>query len=123
MSFYVSYIREVVSLYSLLTDIDPTKLLISLEVKTIMATNFVIEGLKATIDNKEILKGINLSMKGGEIHAIMGPNGTGKSTLASALMGPSTIYKHTNRCHNNLLSFNRIQLFYIPISIHSNSIS
>ncbi|KQY83862.1 MULTISPECIES: Fe-S cluster assembly ATPase SufC [Paenibacillus] len=52
-----------------------------------MATNFVIEGLKATIEGKEILKGINLEMKGGEIHAIMGPNGTGKSTLASALMG------------------------------------
>lgn len=52
-----------------------------------MATNFVIEGLKATIEGKEILKGINLQMKGGEIHAIMGPNGTGKSTLASALMG------------------------------------
>ncbi|WP_260983087.1 ATP-binding cassette domain-containing protein, partial [Bacillus pumilus] len=33
------------------------------------------------------MKGINLEMKGGEIHAIMGPNGTGKSTLASALMG------------------------------------
>ncbi|MGW8956498.1 Fe-S cluster assembly ATPase SufC [Paenibacillus sp. NPDC055715] len=52
-----------------------------------MATNFKIEGLKATIEGKEILKGINLEMKGGEIHAIMGPNGTGKSTLASALMG------------------------------------
>ncbi|WP_141500388.1 Fe-S cluster assembly ATPase SufC [Paenibacillus luteus] len=52
-----------------------------------MATHFVIEGLKAAIDGKEILKGINLEIKGGEIHAIMGPNGTGKSTLASALMG------------------------------------
>ncbi|OAB43833.1 Fe-S cluster assembly ATPase SufC [Paenibacillus antarcticus] len=52
-----------------------------------MTTNFVIEGLKASIEGKEILKGINLKMKGGEIHAIMGPNGTGKSTLASALMG------------------------------------
>ncbi|MDY8025472.1 Fe-S cluster assembly ATPase SufC [Paenibacillus polymyxa] len=52
-----------------------------------MATNFKIEGLKATIEGKKILKGINLEMKGGEIHAIMGPNGTGKSTLASALMG------------------------------------
>lgn len=52
-----------------------------------MSTQFVIEGLKAEIEGKEILKGINLEIKGGEIHAIMGPNGTGKSTLASALMG------------------------------------
>ncbi|NMO95532.1 Fe-S cluster assembly ATPase SufC [Paenibacillus lemnae] len=52
-----------------------------------MSTKFVIEGLKAEIEGKEILKGINLEMNGGEIHAIMGPNGTGKSTLASALMG------------------------------------
>lgn len=52
-----------------------------------MSTKFVIEGLKAEIEGKEILKGINLEMKGGEVHAIMGPNGTGKSTLASALMG------------------------------------
>ncbi|MBD2872578.1 Fe-S cluster assembly ATPase SufC [Paenibacillus arenilitoris] len=52
-----------------------------------MTTQFVIDGLKAAIDGKEILKGINLEIKGGEIHAIMGPNGTGKSTLASALMG------------------------------------
>ncbi|RKN85643.1 Fe-S cluster assembly ATPase SufC [Paenibacillus ginsengarvi] len=48
---------------------------------------FVIDGLKASIEDKEILKGIQLEMKGGEVHAIMGPNGTGKSTLASALMG------------------------------------
>lgn len=49
--------------------------------------NFVIDGLKASIDGKEILKGVQLKVSGGEIHAIMGPNGTGKSTLASALMG------------------------------------
>lgn len=52
-----------------------------------MATQFKIDGLRAAIEGKEILKGINLEIKGGEIHAIMGPNGTGKSTLASALMG------------------------------------
>ena len=36
---------------------------------------------------KEILKGVNLEVKTGEIHAIMGPNGTGKSTLAGSIMG------------------------------------
>jgi Fe-S cluster assembly ATP-binding protein len=51
------------------------------------SSTFTIEGLKATIEGKEILKGVSLEIKGGEIHAIMGPNGTGKSTLASALMG------------------------------------
>lgn len=49
--------------------------------------NFNIDGLKATVEGKEILKGVTLNIKGGEIHAVMGPNGTGKSTLASALMG------------------------------------
>lgn len=49
--------------------------------------HFKIDGLRASIEGKEILKGINLEVKGGEVHAIMGPNGTGKSTLASALMG------------------------------------
>ena len=46
-----------------------------------------IRDLHATVEGKEILRGINLSIKKGEIHAIMGPNGSGKSTLAKILAG------------------------------------
>ena len=46
-----------------------------------------IKNLKAVVENKEILKGITLSIKPGEIHAIMGPNGSGKSTLSNILSG------------------------------------
>jgi Fe-S cluster assembly ATP-binding protein len=49
-----------------------------------------IKNLHASIDGKEILKGINLEVKAGEIHAIMGPNGAGKSTLASIIAGNET---------------------------------
>lgn len=52
-----------------------------------MSSTLSIKDLHVEIEGKEILKGVNLEVKGGEIHAIMGPNGTGKSTLASAIMG------------------------------------
>jgi FeS assembly ATPase SufC len=46
-----------------------------------------IKNLHVSIEDKQILKGVNLTLKTGEIHAIMGPNGTGKSTLSAAIMG------------------------------------
>jgi len=46
-----------------------------------------IENLQVSINSKQILKGLNLSIKPGELHAIMGPNGSGKSTLANVLSG------------------------------------
>ncbi len=46
-----------------------------------------IKNLHASIEGKNILNGINLTVKSGEVHAIMGPNGSGKSTLASVLAG------------------------------------
>lgn len=46
-----------------------------------------IKNLNVSVENKPILTGVNLEIPQGEVHAIMGPNGTGKSTLAYALMG------------------------------------
>ncbi len=50
-------------------------------------SELVIKNLHVGIEDNEILKGLELTVRPGEIHAIMGPNGTGKSTLAYALMG------------------------------------
>jgi Fe-S cluster assembly ATP-binding protein len=51
------------------------------------AATLRIEGLRADVEGKPILKGIDLSVRQGETHALMGPNGSGKSTLSNVIMG------------------------------------
>lgn len=65
----------------------------------------LIKDLKASIDNKEILKGVDLEVKPGELHVLMGPNGSGKSTLAQVLMGRSQFIVHSSQ-----LTFNGVDL-------------
>ncbi|HNB53015.1 MAG TPA: ATP-binding cassette domain-containing protein, partial [Anaerolineales bacterium] len=50
-------------------------------------SELVIKNLHVSVEGKEILKGLNLTVRRGEVHALMGPNGSGKSTLAYTLMG------------------------------------
>ena len=68
-------------------DIDRIVEVDLVDVGVYFMSELVIKNLQVNIDETEILKGVDLTIKQGEIHAIMGPNGTGKSTLAYALMG------------------------------------
>lgn len=52
-----------------------------------LMTKLEIKDLHVSVDSKQIINGLNLTIKQGEIHALMGPNGSGKSTLAQAIMG------------------------------------
>ena len=52
-----------------------------------MSNKLVINDLHVSVGEKEILKGVNLEVNSNEIHAIMGPNGNGKSTLLQTIMG------------------------------------
>ena len=51
-----------------------------------MSNLLEVKDLKVTIDDHDILKGINLQINPGEVHVLMGPNGAGKSTLARTIM-------------------------------------
>ena len=68
-----------------------------------------IKNLNASINNKEILKGFNISIKPGELHAIMGPNGSGKSTLANVLSGKEG-YKISGDLKYQGMSLNEISI-------------
>ncbi len=68
-----------------------------------------IKNLKVSINNRDILKGLNITIKPGELHAIMGPNGSGKSTLANVLSGKNG-YKITGE-----MKYEGTSLIKIPV--------
>ena len=63
--------------------------------ETEKSSQLSIKSLRASVGGKEILHGVNMTIRGGEVHAVMGPNGGGKSTLASVLLGHPAYTVHS----------------------------
>ena len=68
-----------------------------------------IDNLYVEIDGKEILKGFDLEINSGEIHAIMGPNGTGKSTLSKVIMGDKNYHITKGNIYFDGVSINNLE--------------
>lgn len=66
-----------------------------------MSNLLEVKNFKVTIDNNEILKGIDLEIKPGEVHVLMGPNGAGKSTLARTIMADPQFEDHEGEIYFN----------------------
>lgn len=81
-----------------------------------MAAGLVISQLRASIGGKEILAGVDLTVRPGEVHAIMGPNGSGKSTLAHVMMGRPGYVDVSGS-----VSLNALELLALPTALRAQA--